>query len=666
MVFDPRATILEANQAWESILGYPVDHLLGLDAWSLLDPTNLALHQQAILDEISETGRSERVLRLRDAAGDWRDVQWAFYFDDTIDRSFGIGRDITEERERERVLKDSHRTFQQVGEFLLTLDVDSVMLSTNPALHRTLEVEPDDVHGRRLEDLVHPEDWPRMVEAAVEARQDLVVTERLTRWKGPDQDEWRFIDGTISFDPDHGRFHIVARDVTAESQLTAELERRAFTDELTGLANRARLLDHLSDLLAASATPAVLFCDLDRFKVVNDSLGHGAGDELLRQLGNVLSEAMTADDTLVARIGGDEFVVVLGDADETRAVGAAREVLAVVNKMFPIRGRMVHAAVSIGVTVARPGVGIGPGRTADDLLSEADTAAYRAKDLGRGRYVVHDESMRREAHHRFEVEAGLRRAIEENELEVHYQPVVALPGRGITGVEALVRWRAPDGGLRYPAEFLTIAQEVGLIDRIGQRVLHTAMAQGARLAAGGRPVLVAVNVAASQVADPGFAGTVVDGIGRTGLAPENLLIELTESAILAYDEATLITLERLRAAGVKIGLDDFGTGFSSLSHLRTLPIDVVKIDRSFVADLDDEVTRALTTSIVALSQALRLRVVFEGIETRDQLSAVEQLGGAAAQGFLFHPPLPSSELEGLLGFGTRPRAEIDRRTAPRL
>ncbi len=456
---------------------------------------------------------------------------------------------------------------------------------------------------------------------------------------------YRMVQWALHFDTTVGRCFGIGRDVTEEDKQTAELERRAYTDELTGLANRARFIDELHSWFTASNTPAVLFCDLDHFKVINDSLGHQAGDQLLSQLAGRLSKLAISKDSLVARLGGDEFVILLGNADQDRAVCAAKEVLATMSMPFEIGGRPVHGSMSIGIAVAdRSRAG-----TADELLSEADTAAYKAKGLGRSRFVVFDRELRAAVDRRFNVEEGLHYAIENDKLEVFYQPIVTLPSGGVVGVEALIRWRNEDGELIGPGGFLDVAEEAGLMPQISRIVLRSAAEVGAEFARAGRDLVVSVNVDGQDLADTGFVERTLQTLTDTGMSPHKLLLEITESAVY-NTESSLPLLRDLRSHGIRIGLDDFGTGFSSLAHLRELPIDVVKVDRSFVADLvNDDVTRAVTASLVSLCGALGLKVVLEGIETTEHASAVEQIGGTMAQGYLFHRPMPIDQLRQLLG-----------------
>lgn len=536
------------------------------------------------------------------------------------------------------------RKFFSSGDALFVVyDQAGRVIESNAAWENLLGYSHDEVFGLDSWTLLPPEDVETRDRVEVELREQ-GRSEPAFKMRTADG-SYRDVQWALHFDTTVGRCFGIGRDVTEEGKQAAELHRRAYTDELTGLANRAYCLEQLEQLAAGPTSPAVLFCDLDHFKVINDSLGHGTGDQLLAGLGQRLNNLAQSDDSLVARLGGDEFVVLLGDADRARACLAAEEVLSAMRRPFNIDGRPVHASMSIGIALNE-----NPGdRTAEKLLSEADTAAYKAKSLGRSRFVVFDDHLRAAVLRRFSVEEGLRLAIAEDGIEVHYQPIVSLPGGGVVGIEALVRWRNRDGELIGPGGFLDVAEEVGLMPEIGRIVSRAAFELGAEFAAFGRKLMVSVNVSGQDLSNPNFVSETLRLLDETGMVHQRVLLEITESAV-HNTESSLPLLRTLRATGVRIGLDDFGTGFSSLAHLRELPIDVVKVDRSFVADLvDDRVTRAVTESLVNLCEALGLGVVLEGIETRDHASAVEQIGGTMAQGFLFHKPMPADDLKELLG-----------------
>ncbi len=454
------------------------------------------------------------------------------------------------------------------------------------------------------------------------------------------------------------RGHVmVAADITEQRQLQAQLERSARVDPLTGLPNRAAVVDRVQRALEhAGRHPgygfAVLFMDFDRFKQVNDTLGHAAGDELLRQVARRIEEALRPGDAIgrvdsqlqtAARIGGDEFVVVLeGIRHVDDACLVAERLLLALAEPYPLRGQVVQSSVSIGII----GVDRG-GASADEVLRDADTAMYEAKRAGRGRAVLFDASMHDRLMQQLAVEQDLRRALRADELFAVFQPVVDLATGRLEAVEALVRWRHPEQGVVPPARFIGVAEESGLIDAIGQVVLRSACAQFARwrgelgaLA----PARLAVNLSRAQLQQPGLADTVRGVLAEFGMAPAELQFEVTES-LAAQDERVQAALRELKAMGVALALDDFGTGYSSLACLHLLPVDTVKIDRSFVAHAENvEYHRVLIEATIRVAQTLGMSTVAEGIETEGQAELMRRLRCDRGQGYLFARPLPADEL----------------------
>ena len=449
-----------------------------------------------------------------------------------------------------------------------------------------------------------------------------------------------------------------ARDVTERVEVAAQLEERAFHDELTGLPNRALLLDRLQDALHRSARHdrlvGVLFLDLDRFKVVNDSLGHGAGDDLLREAARRLQRTIRPGD-MVARLGGDEFVVVINDMVRTTdALAAAERVRTALARPMQLGTDSTVVSASVGIAVAHGS------ETPADLLRDADTAMYRAKEQGRDRAELFGDHLRAQAVRRHSVEQELRAAIIEDRIEVHFQPVVRLSDGAVTGAEALARVRSTSGELLQPAQFIDIAEDSGLIADLGARVLTIAVgrlaAWEARRVGEGPRLSVAVNVSARQLADPTFPRVVAAAVEEYGVDADQVALEFTESALIAANPVTEMVLGELTAIGVRMGLDDFGTGFSSLAYLKRFPIDFLKIDRSFVSGLDgpevgDDVgdDTAIVTGTVALAHSLGLRVVAEGVETESQLKRLQRLQCDMAQGFYFSEPVTDAEFDRFLG-----------------
>ena len=535
------------------------------------------------------------------------------------------------------------RQFFSTGDSLFVVfDQAGRIIESNAAWKSLLGYNTEEAFGLDSWTLLRDEELS--VKAAVEADlRDTGRSEPRFHMRKADG-EYRLVQWTLHFDIAVGRCFGIGRDVTEEGRQAADLHRRAYTDDLTGLSNRAHLLLTLDELLDADDTPAVLFCDLDRFKFVNDSLGHSAGDELLALLGARLASYDPGSECLIARLGGDEFVILLSNADHKSAVDVALQLIELMRTPFVIDGRSLSVGMSIGIALTRDDR---KWRSSEILLSEADTAVYEAKSAGRSQFVVFDELMRSANERRLTVEKGLRQALETEGLEVHYQPIIDVPTKAIVGAEALVRWRR-DGELLSPAHFLDVAEDAGLLPEIDLHVLEKTMELGAEFSALGIDLLMSVNISSQELVHKKIVNDVSRLLEQTGMRPTNLLLEITESAVLNTDLA-LPLLRSLRETGVRIGLDDFGTGFSSLAHLRTLPIDVVKVDRSFVADLvTDEVTREVTESLISLCGALSLSTILEGVETEEQSLAVEDIGGSMAQGYLYHRPMAADALRALI------------------
>jgi len=387
--------------------------------------------------------------------------------------------------------------------------------------------------------------------------------------------------------------------------------------------------------------------DLDHFKVVNDSLGHDAGDQLLCDVAQRLAGCLRQGDTL-ARLGGDEFTVLMPDiATAQDAAAVASRIESRLGPPFELPGQSVFVTASIGIAT-----GVALRDRSEALLRDADAAMYEAKARGRARHAMFDPTMHTRAVTRLAIETDLRRAIDNDQLELHYQPIMWLQGNKIVGVEALVRWRRPDGTLVPPGEFVPIAEETGLIRPMGRWVLHEACRQLARWrsdlpqAAG---LAMSVNISARQLQDASIVEDVESALRETGLDAGSLILELTESAVVETFEDALATLQRLRWMSVQLAMDDFGTGYSSLSSLSRLPLDILKIDQSFVARLDQDAEgRAVVYAIVSLATALGVRVTGEGIETASQLSTLVELGCNHGQGFLLGRPAPPDELAAML------------------
>jgi diguanylate cyclase (GGDEF)-like protein len=427
---------------------------------------------------------------------------------------------------------------------------------------------------------------------------------------------------------------------------TAELSYRAFHDPLTRLANRALFVERVTEALAEDmGTPrraAVLFLDLDNFKNVNDSLGHAAGDRLLVAAAGRIEGSLGHSD-IAARFGGDEFAVLLRDsADDFAVTAAATRILESLRNPFSIGGHEVFVGASIGIAVPS-----GDDESVDELLRNADVAMYMAKDAGKGRFAMFAQEMHEAAVERMELEADLQRAVKRNEFVVHYQPTVELATGKVTGMEALVRWEHPTKGLLPPADFIPLAEETGLILQIGRWVLHEACQQAVawrnehptRV-----PLMMSVNLSARQLALNTVIDDVAAALDESGLDPDHLTLELTETVLMQDGDEVVSRLDRLKELGVLLAIDDFGTGYSSLSYLHKFPIDVLKIDKSFTSNLRRGTGEGvLTHAIIRLARTLHLRTVAEGIERPDQVGKLQAMGCHSGQGYYFAHPLPADE-----------------------
>ncbi|WP_317203495.1 EAL domain-containing protein [Janthinobacterium sp.] len=462
--------------------------------------------------------------------------------------------------------------------------------------------------------------------------------------------EWMRIGVVAGADGAAQRYVNVFNDITEVRRKDEHIRHLAFHDPLTGLPNRALLLDRLEQSLLAAvrsgARPALMFIDLDRFKHINDSLGHDAGDHLLKEVARRLRDCLRDSDTL-ARMGGDEFVLLLEHAPEAKDCAAlAHKLLECLALPMPLNGHTLQMGASIGIACA-PDDGAG----VVALMKHADAAMYAAKAAGRGTYRFFQAAMTETAEQRLQLETELRRAVRGGELELHYQPKVALHGGAARAVEALVRWRHPRHGLIPPASFIGLAEETGIIGELGDWVLEEACRQArAWREQGLGRIHIAVNVSAMQLRRGGLVERIGALTSRYGVAPEDLELELTESVIMDNPTEIAAVFARLGELGVSIAIDDFGTGYSSLAYLRQLPIDVLKIDRAFIMNAEHNRKDAeLVKTIIALGRALQLDVVAEGVETAGQLTLLRALGCDLAQGFLFSRPLPPAEIGAWLG-----------------
>lgn len=650
LLIDPLGVIRRANRRFSELIGMPVDELEGLHSTSLGFPGDDHIVKEWLKGLIATNCRSlppleSRMVRpdrslvyvrsqpsvVRDEHGE---VVW------WIDHVEDIGAKMMAERELQRSEERLRRLLESLPDPIVRFDIDGRPLYGNAA---AIDLFGDwTLEGGLRVDLprsITDQLWATGTAAvrtgetcAVEFEFDVAGVPRFYRT--------RMVPSGIDELP-MSSLMMVMTDLTDRRRAEAELALRATSDPLTGLANRAMFLTHTNEAIrhtAPGAAAAVLFFDIDRFKVVNDSLGHVVGDELLRALADRLRDEIGVGDGVPARFGGDEFTVLLRSVtDESDALARADRLAAAVARPVVAGGHEIVMTVSVGVAVAG-----GPHDDADDLLRRADAAMYRAKERGRCRSEVFDDELHAEVLKRLELDQQLRLAIERDELEVWYQPEVDLATGRVLGAEALVRWRHGDR-VRAAGEFVGLAEETGLIVPIGTFVLGTACRDAARWRRD-RPdleLMLRVNLSARQLDRDDLVELVESVLVESGLEPRLLCLELTETAVMTNAARAQEVLERLHRLGVRIAIDDFGTGYSSLSYLKRFPIDVLKIDRTFVdglpIDADDV---AIVSTIVRLAESLEMSVTGEGIESPEQAETLIRLGCHRGQGFHFARAVP--------------------------
>jgi diguanylate cyclase (GGDEF)-like protein/PAS domain S-box-containing protein len=522
---------------------------------------------------------------------------------------------------------------------VVVLGEDGLVRYESPAVERILGRQPDDGVGRPLTSEVHPDDRVaverRLADVAASGGSETLFEFRTLHADG----SWRTLEAiakNLLDDPAVGGVVVNYRDITERKALEEQLRHQAFHDVLTGLANRSLFRDRLGHALARAARgalpTAVLYLDLDDFKAINDRLGHAEGDRLLVAVGDRLRAATRAGDT-VARLGGDEFAIIIEETDPTEAAQAATRILEALVPPFELGDRHVVARASIGIAIRTADGGDG-----DELLRRADIAMYAAKARGGECHVTYEAELYDATVARMELKADLQGALERGELHVAYQPIVDIETGAISGSEALMRWAHPVRGAVPPNEFIPLAEENGLILDLGRWILESACRQTRawQQEAGRSALTVSVNLSGRQIADPNLVADVARVLALTELDPHCLTLEITETVLIQDVDATVTAFRALKALGIRLAIDDFGTGYSSLSYLRQFPIDILKIDRSFVASLDGSAdSNALVRSIINLSSTLRLDTVAEGIETAEQRQVLRGLGAHRGQGHLF-------------------------------
>lgn len=550
---------------------------------------------------------------------------------------------------------------QNSSDVVMVVEADSTMRYISPSVERVLGYEPGDLEGTKLATLIHPDDKTQVLQFLTSGGHDGDTRPGLAEFRLRHRDDsWLHFESlrtNLIHDPNVKGIVLNTRDVSERKAFEEQLKHQAFHDPLTELANRALFRDRVEHALERQTRDgrpvSVLFMDLDDFKNINDSLGHAAGDQLLREAGERLKSCLRAADT-AARLGGDEFGVLLEDAGTggagVEAADVAARIMASLEGPFHLGRKEVFVRASIGIATARPDLEEGP-QGADELLRNADVAMYMAKEAGKGRYQMFEPAMHDTALRRLELKADLQRAVDNGEFVLHYQPVIELETGEISGLEALLRWNHPERGMVAPMEFIPLAEETGLIVPIGRWVLEEACRQAVQVRERfpGNPLHMAVNLSARQLQRPEIVGEIAEILLESGLEAGNLILEITESVMMRDMDLSIQRLTELKELGVKLAVDDFGTGYSSLNYIRRFPVDILKVDKSFVDGVNEGGEEsALTAAIIELAAILKLRPVAEGIERADQLERLLDLHCDLGQGFYFARPLPMDGIDDLL------------------
>jgi diguanylate cyclase (GGDEF)-like protein/PAS domain S-box-containing protein len=652
-----------ANSRIERMVGLTPDDLLGSNVLELIHPDDL----DAALASISRvlTGDNEgRIidLRLRHRDGHWVPVEVVGnnLLDDPAINGIVVNvRDTTERRLIEGTLHEAQSLFEEVFEHgtigLVLVTQSRRIFRVNPAMCRMLGYTAEELCERTITDITHPDDRAEAIERHDELmsgnQRAYTYEKRYLRKDG--QVVWCRVNVNSVSDSDGSPSYQIGHieDITAQRAIAEQLEREARHDSLTDLPSRKVLLERLDRALhesrrGAHGQVAVLFIDLDHFKQVNDTLGHAAGDELLISVARAIQMSLRGSD-IAGRFGGDEFVVLCTNlASPADATIVADRIRRRLSAPFIVQETEVFVGASIGIAIADHR------SDAAGLMTEADTAAYRAKDRGRNRVEVFDRELRTAVARRVEIATALRHVIENGELVLHYQPLVAVDSSSLDGFEALVRWERPGTGLISPADFLPIAEERGLIVSMGRWITETACRQLATWNEGDTPTSMGVNLSPRQLGSGQLVREVRNILDDTGIDPTRLCFEITENALVDDAETAIRRLEELRDLGVRLAIDDFGTGYSSLSYLRRLPVQVVKIDRSFVLALGtDHEGSTIVASVINLAHALGMEIVAEGVETIEHVAALVNLGCDKMQGYWFSRPVPVEQATELLAGG---------------
>jgi diguanylate cyclase (GGDEF)-like protein/PAS domain S-box-containing protein len=656
---------VQVNRSLCEILGYCEEELQSLTWQELTHPDDLAASsayaRRIVEGEFPRYHLEKRFLHA-DGHTVWASLSVSLVRDSEGEPLYFVSQiqDVTERKKVEKVIIESEERFRSLVQYssdiITILDAEGTVQYVSPAVERITGYKPEERIGTNAFDTVHPDDGDRALDTFAEVLKRPGLHPPL-EFRVPHKDgSWRYLEHVVNNlldDPAVRGVVINSRDVTERNAMEEQLQHQAFHDPLTGLPNRALFIDRLEHALTRAnrrgSKVAVLFMDLDNFKIINDSLGHKAGDQLLIAVAERLKAPLRPEDT-AARLGGDEFTILVEDISSVGDVARiAVRIAEILQPPFALGEQEVFATVSTGIALNSPAH-----EKPADLLRHADMAMYRAKRRGKARYEVFEPSMDTKVVERLMLETGLRRALVRQQFRVFYQPIVAVDNDKVAGVEALVRWEHPQRGLLLPEEFISVAEETGLIEWIGQWVLREAGKQ-ARIwqerYPGTAPLTISVNLSTREFFHPKLVAEVLK---ESEIDPASLQLEIPEGAMTTSGTYSADrTLRNLKRMGVQLAIDDFGLGYSSLSYLKRFPVDFLKIDRSFVEELgrepngvskDTEIVKAM----IDLTHALGLKVIAEGVENAEQLTRLRQMKCDLAQGNYFSEPLPSEALAVIL------------------
>ena len=661
---DLEGNYISVNKAAERIFGYSQEEIVNMNINSLVAPEDLELAFQKLSEKFK--GVKQAVYEITAITKDGQKVileinSCGVYQDGNLVAVQGIARDITSRKEVAQALVESEARFRDLFEnandLIYTHDLRGNFTSLNRAGEIITGYRREEALKMNISQVVAPE-------YLEEARQMIA---RKVSGEPPTSYELEIIakDGhrvtlelstrIIVVNGKPAGVQGIARDITERKRVEEKLQFNALYDTLTNLPNRSQFMHHLRDAVERTkqnpgVSFAVLFLDLDRFKVINDGLGHVIGDKLLVEIAERLKSSLRPGD-IVARLGGDEFTFLINNIKERKdAVNVAERLQAKLSVPFRLEKYEVFTSASIGIIISDE-----IDRQPEDFLRDADTAMYRAKEAGKSRYEIFDREMHVRNLNLLKVETDLRRAFDRKEFKVYYQPIVELRTGEIREFEALIRWQHPEYGLVLPNEFISVAEESGLIVQMGEWILDEACRQTRKWQekfSFSKPISISVNLSAKQLMHPSLLGSVREVLAKTGLSANSLKLEVTETMVMSHSETALSVLSELSSLGIMLSTDDFGTGYSSLSYLHNFPFSRLKIDRSFISKMDADVkSEAIVRTILMLGLNLNLEVIAEGIETELQLNRLRSLGCRLGQGYLFSKPVNAEFAEKLLREG---------------